>query len=249
MCPDRRKHRGAHPEDLKLFSDDQVPKLREATAELSWLLTRNYPIKASLKLVGDQYSLHERQRLAISRAAASDKSREKHRANEIHIEEVRDKDLVIDGFNLIITLEAALGGGLLIKCQDGTIRDLSSVHGSYRSVAETEQVIQLVGEALKILAPQSVLWLLDRPVSNSGRLASKLLDLANRNGWPWAVEVVFNPDKMLISANKIVVTSDSVVIEHANWINLNLHLISKLLDRAWIIDLNQNIEGWYNTSL
>src|SRR3989440_9127552 len=81
MSPDIRKHRGAHPEDRKLFADDQIPALRAAVGDLSWLLTRDYTMKGALKLVGDKYALTERQRLAISRAACSDQSKT-HRARD-----------------------------------------------------------------------------------------------------------------------------------------------------------------------
>src|SRR5947209_5735414 len=160
--PDIRKHRGAHPEDRKLFADDQLPALRTAVRELSWLLSRDYSIKGALKLVGDRHALTERQRLAVSRAACSDQSKEHLAATRLPVEAVAGEELIIDGFNLTITIEAALSGGVLIHCRDGCIRDLSSVHGSYRSVNETDQAISLIGTALESLRPKSVSWLLDR---------------------------------------------------------------------------------------
>src|SRR5438552_9278163 len=176
--PDIRKHRGAHPEDRKLFADDQLAALRTAVRELSWLLSRDYSIKGALKLVGDRHALTDRQRLAVSRAACSDQSKE-HRATTIlSVEAVAGKELIIDGFNLIITIEAALSGGVLIYCRDGCIRDLSSVHGSYRSVNETDQAIILIGEVLDQAGVESAAWILDKPISNSGRLAQRLRELA-----------------------------------------------------------------------
>jgi hypothetical protein len=237
MCPDKRRHRGAHPEDVKLFHVDQLSKLQQATSELAWLLERNYSMKASLKLVGDHYGLHERQRLAISRAVCPETNKLKRLQNQIHIEDIKEKHLIIDGFNLLITLEAAFGGGVLLYCQDNCIRDLSSVHGSYRSVEETEQAICLVGEALKALEPKSVVWLLDKPISNSGRLAMKITDLAGKNNWPWSVDVVFNPDNLILKSDRIAVTSDSAIVDHVKWINLNLHIIDNYIKDAWIIDL------------
>src|SRR5262245_26908157 len=74
--PDNRKHRGAHPNDRTLFAAAQLPALRTAVEELSWLLTRGYSIKGAVKLVGDRHTLSDRQRLAISRAACSDQSKE-----------------------------------------------------------------------------------------------------------------------------------------------------------------------------
>src|SRR5947199_6159596 len=172
--PDIRKHRGAHPEDRKLFADDQLPALRTAVRELSWLLSRDYSIKGALKLVGDRHALTDRQRLAVSRAACSDQSKTHRLSSRVGMESLSGEQVIIDGFNLIITIEAALSGGVLIRGRDGCIRDLSSVHGSYRSVNETDQAINLIGAALEGLRPQSVAWLLDRPISNSGRLAKRI---------------------------------------------------------------------------
>src|SRR5436309_816875 len=196
--PDIRKHRGAHPEDRKLFAGDQLPALRTAVRELSWQLSRDYSMKGALKLVGDRHALTDRQRLAVSRAACSDQSKEHRAATRLTVEAVAGEELIIDGFNLIITIEAALSGGLLIHCRDVCIRDLSSVHGSYRSVNETDQAISLIGTALEDLRPKSVSWLLDRPISNSGRLAKHIRDLAAENGWNWTVEIVLSPDAELI---------------------------------------------------
>ncbi len=70
--PDKRKHRGAHPDDNRLFAEDQLPSLRTAVAEYSWLLTRGYAEESALKLVGDRYDLTARQRMAVWRSSCSD---------------------------------------------------------------------------------------------------------------------------------------------------------------------------------
>ncbi len=239
MSPDIRKHRGAHPDDRKLFAADQLPPLRTAVSELSWLLTRGYTMKAALKLVGDRYTLTDRQRLAVSRAACSDQSKERRAATLISTEAAAGEDLIVDGFNLIITIEAALSGGLLMICRDGCIRDLSSVHGSYRSVNETDGALDLIGKSIASLQPTSAAWVLDRPISNSGRLAKRIRDVALQKEWNWSVEVVFNPDAEISASDRIVISSDSHVLdESARWLNLNRCLIEKRLDELWLIDLS-----------
>ena len=239
MSPDTRKHRGPHPNDRKLFAADHIPLLRAAVGDLSWLLTRNYTMKGALKLVGDKYALTERQRLAISRAACSDQGREHRARQRITIDDARDNELIVDGFNLIITIEAALSGGLLLICRDGCIRDLSSVHGSYRSVNETEVALGLIGDSLETLGPMSVTWILDRPISNSGRLAQRIREIARQNGWNWSTEVTFNPDAQISASGKIVISSDSHVLDQAaRWLNLNRFLIEKSLAESWLIDLS-----------
>lgn len=240
MSPDRRQHRGAHPADAELFGADKLALLRLAVAELSWLLSRGYRLKSALKLVGDRHDLRERQRLAVSRAACSDASRERRAQSRLPISEARGRDLIVDGFNLIITVEAALGGGLLVRGRDRVIRDLSSVHGSYRSVEETERAILIIGEALAETGPRTARWLLDQPVSNSGRLAQRIKELAAQHRWPWEVAVVFNPDAEIVASGAVAVTSDSNILDSVpHWINLSEHLVAGRLRQSWMVDFGE----------
>src|SRR5215475_10653779 len=232
-----RRHRGAHPKDRRLFEAAFLPALRGSVADLSWLLSRGYPAAASLKLVGDHFALKERQRLTVARAACSDQQKESRERTRLPLESINGKDLLIDGFNIIVTTEAALSGGVLIRCRDGCIRDMSSVHGSYRSVAETEEAIRLISETLLGAKPASALWLLDQPVSNSGRLAERIRKMAAEHNWPWSVEVVMNPDKVLRSSDQTVVTSDSDILDGVkSWINLGRILVTRRFPEARLVD-------------
>ena len=240
MSSDKQQHRGAHPEDRRLFATEQIPTLRVAIGELAWLLNRGYTITAALKLVGDRHRLNERQRMAVARAVCTDADRAKRLATGVAREQINDAELIIDGFNLLITVEAALSHGLILLCRDTCIRDLASVHGSYRSVQETDRALQLIGAALTTLAPRSVLWLLDKPISNSGRLAAKLRDLAAQHEWPWAVEVLFNPDTTIAAAQQIAITSDAIVLDQVTrWFNLKTYLLERFIPDAWIVDLRE----------
>jgi len=238
MSPDSRRHRGAHPADRRLFAEDQLPALREAVSDLSWLLGRGYAMNSALKLVGDRLSLTERQRLAVSRAACSDRQRDFRRGNCVPLESVRGEHLAIDGFNLLITIEAALSGGVLVVCRDACVRDLSGVHGSYRSVLETERAIRLAGEVLEEFAPASAAWLLDAPISNSGRLAGKIAEVARAHEWPWSARTVNNPDAEISTSAGIAISSDSVILDRASrWTNFGYYLITRHLPDSWIVDL------------
>ncbi|MES2706344.1 MAG: DUF434 domain-containing protein [Verrucomicrobiota bacterium] len=230
--PDSRSHRGLHPQDAELFSAPHLPALRTATEELSWLLGRGYAPLSSLKLVGDRHALRERQRDLVSRAACTDAQRLSRRATRLSPDAVRGADLFIDGFNLLITLEAALGGGLVFKARDGALRDLASVHGTYRAVEETDPALLLAGETLAEYGPASVTWLFDQPVSNSGRLVQRVRGLAETRGWPWEVRLSRNPDQdlMALPAGGIAVTTDSLILDHApgGWLPLSELILSRL---------------------
>ena len=238
MSPDRRQHRGAHPEDARLFAPARLGALRTAVSELSWLAGRGYAMKSALKIVGDRHALDHRQRLAVARAACTDEQLANRASRRLEPARVAGERLVVDGFNLIITTEAALGGGLIVRGRDGALRDLSGVHGSYRAVSETDGAVRLAGRALAALRPASVAWLLDKPISNSGRLAQKLREVADEEGWGWAVEVVFNPDREIVRAGGVAVTSDSSILDGAaRWLNFNEHLLARRVPRPWIVDL------------
>jgi hypothetical protein len=234
-----QKHRGAHPADRESFGVDAVPALRLATADLSWLLSHGYARPSALKLVGDRYALTERQRLAVGRAACADASRERRARSQLTAEQMQDRNLVVDGFNLLVTLEAALSGGALLFCRDGCIRDMSSVHGSYHAVMETEGALMAVGARLVELGVRSAHWLLDSPVSNSGRLAQRIRELATERNWPWTVEAIFNPDAALIATPEVAVSSDSLVIDHVGaWFNLAADILIHNEPRnLWLVDL------------
>lgn len=236
--PDRRKHRGPHPDDARLFAPEQHEPLQRAVAELSWLLTREYAMTAALKLVGDRYGLEQRQRLAVMRSSCSDQARTSRAAKRIDQAKRRGESLRIDGFNLITTIEAALSGGLLLIGRDGAVRDLASVHGTYRHVTETLPALEQIGSTLEQSPPREVVWLLDQPVSNSGRLKQRLDQVASERGWPWSTRLVANPDRELSDTGDIIVTSDAVVLDHCDhWDGLAEQVIQPFLAQVWLLDL------------
>jgi hypothetical protein len=236
--PDQRRHRGPHPADRQLFAPAVVPVLRQATAELSWLFEHGYSQAAALKLVGDHFGLHERQRLAVLRSACSDSSAVERVRRRLAIGELRGRSLAIDGFNCLITSEAALSGGVLLRGRDGGLRDLASVHGSYRHVQETERALHLLGTILADAAPAEVRWFLDRPVSNSGRLRGLIEEIAGSAGWPWQVEVVNNPDRALVAGAWVAASTDAWVLDRSpHWVCLPDVVAARATVDPWILEL------------
>ncbi|MBN1654275.1 MAG: DUF434 domain-containing protein [Deltaproteobacteria bacterium] len=241
---DKEHHRGMHPQDRALFNRTQRDALCRAVADLSLLLTRDYPGKAALKLVGDRYALSARQRQAISRSACSDRALlDRSRKKIANSSELRHNRLSIDGFNCLITIESAISGGVVIKGRDGAHRDLAGIHGSYRKVKETLAAIDILGGYLESVEPASVSWYLDSPVSNSGRLAKLLRGIASERAWPWDVVVTANPDRRLVETQAAVASCDSWVLDRcARWIDLFGMIMSDttLLSQPWVVDLGKN---------
>jgi hypothetical protein len=207
-------------------------------ADFSWLLGRGYAPTSALKLVGDRWSLTDRQRMAVFRGSCSDEARDRRRRRRVEAEALRGQTIVLDGFNVLTTIEAALGGAPILRGRDGVDRDLAGVHGTYRKVEETLPSIRMVGELLATLGVARGLWLLDRPVSNSGRLKGLILQMAAEHGWAWEAELSFNPDAILSAASEVVATADSAVLDRcARWSNLARATIERHIPDACVIDL------------
>jgi hypothetical protein len=237
--PDTRTHRGPDPRDEDAFGPSVWPALRAAVADLSWLLGRGYAQPSSLKIVGDRWSLTERQRMAVWRSACSDEALARRFRHRVSPEGLRGQPLAVDGFNVLTTIEAALGGAVILRGRDGSDRDLAGVHGTYRKVAETLPALLLLGDVLVKHEAGPAHWFLDRPVSNSGRLRAAILEAAGERGWNWQVELVDNPDPVLVSSAAIVATADSAILDLCQrWTNLPRLVIETCLPRARVVDLS-----------
>lgn len=245
--PDTRTHRGPHPRDVGHFAAEALPDLRTAVGHLSWLLTRGYVNPSALKLVGDRFGLTDRQRTAVRRCACADAALADRTARRVMPDELRGTRLRVDGFNLVTTVEAALGGGVLLVGRDGATRDMASMHGNYRRVAETGPALHAIRDALDAAAPTAVDWLLDRPVSNSGRLAAMIREAAD--GRPWTAACVPDPDLLLRPDTPlpgdddadagpfVAVTADAGVLDRCGrWCDL-AGAVADTLPDVWRLDL------------
>ncbi|WP_162006650.1 DUF434 domain-containing protein [Roseimaritima sediminicola] len=234
--PDHRKHRGPHPYDRRLFGDDVLARLSHAVEDLSWLLSRRYAAASALKLVGDRYALRTRQRVAVGRCSCSDGDATRRKQHQVSVHNLPGNALWIDGFNVLTTLEAALSGGVILQARDGCFRDMASMHGSYRRVEETARAIQILGERLAAWKVSSCRWLLDRPVSNSGRLKTMLRETVRQHGWDWEVELVPDPDAVLVKAPQVVASADSQILDRAaKWFNLARGAVESKVQDAWVV--------------
>ena len=99
--------------------------------------------------------------------------------------------------------------------------------------------MQLIGRFLIEIGVTKVLWLLDSPVSNSGRLKSLIGGLVQKNNWNWEIQLLASPDGKLSKTDMIVVSSDSVVLDRCkHWANLAGAIIEQKLSDAYIVDLS-----------
>ena len=141
-------------------------------------------------------------------------------------------------------METALGGGVILIGRDGCCRDVAGVYSHYHKVEETVQALQAIGRLVAQWAVAKCCWWLDSPGSNCGRLKGIILEVAAEAGWPWQVELVTNPDRVLSGADQIVSTSDHAILDRCKkWVNVARQVIVTQVPSAHIVDLGGEENG------
>jgi hypothetical protein len=228
--------------DERLFSNEALPILQEAVRDLSWLRTRGYADASAIALVGDRYRLRRRQRVAVGRCACSDAARDERESKRREPMTMTAQPLVIDGLNVITTIEVAMAGGVLLLCRDACMRDMASFHGSYRLVHETERAVAILVDVVESMKPSEVMIYIDRPVSNSGRLAEIIRTTAAAKGSRLEAMTADRVDETLKASTAVVATADSAVLDGCgDWLNLARMAVERHrteLGRLWLLDLS-----------
>lgn len=227
--------RGFVPSDEIEFNEENLTLLKKAQKDIYYLINQGYSIDKSVEFVGNHFLFSARQRLALKRSTSSYKdiiSRQKRKILDTY----ENSTLHIDGLNIIITLEVALSNSTLIKCMDGTLRDLAGLRGTYKLIDKTDTAIDLIGKRLDEMKIRKAIFYLDSPVSNTGRLKSRLLELLYKYNFDIEVILIPNADVIL---NKLdyVVTSDGIILNTCeSWINLVYEIVEEELPNTSYID-------------
>lgn len=226
--PDNRKHRGPHPSDHKIFDQESILRLNKAIKDLNYLMANGYNLNSSLEIVGNRYKLQKRQRKALALNVCPNKVKLQRLAKSKDLALCQGESIYIDGFNFLITMESILSGAYIFMGAEKCLRDLSGVHGSYKLLMETEDALNLTGQIIKSYDIKQTIWVLDKPVSNSGRLKKFVENIADKKKWDWIVKLEYNPDEILIKSGQNIISHDSLVLDHCkSWINLPLTILRK----------------------
>lgn len=229
--------RGFLEKDVKEFQGDSHHTLYKAGEELHYLLDRGYSMKGATTFIGNHYLLSERQRLALMRSISSSDDLALRAQKKVTWTDLADKEVSIDTFNTIITLEVALSDAMLLRCMDSTIRDLAGLRGTYRIIRQTEIALSFLFTHLAMARIRKATFYIDAPVSNSGRLKELILSIASQYSFSCEA-IVLNEVDQTLEKLPYVITSDAIILNRCtSWYNLNASILSKMLPNAWIISL------------
>lgn len=203
-------------------SEKNKNNLADAEYELKFLLNRGYRKTVALKLVANKHLLNKELRNYLVRKVFSNELIASRKDKIIKLNQIKDKTLFIDGYNVLITVEIICNNdyGSLVMGNDGILRDVKAIFGSYKKNSVTKSAIKSIVTLLHEENPKSIKFLYDSPVSNSGELAKLTKDIIKKSNLKGNAETYKNVDYTLVEQSKIqgsiVATSDGAVIDRIN---------------------------------
>jgi hypothetical protein len=183
-----------------------------AASEYLWMLSKGYPQKGALKMVGDKFMLSRDMRQVLYRGISAEEQADSRRNK---IGSVRNGDLVlVDTYNVLFTINNYLLGKPLFISNDGMLRDAGEMRGRIVNKPVFNRATSLFLDVLNEWKGATFVLYLDEPVSYSGRLAIELSKDMVQMDIEGEAFTVKSPDHMLKhEKSDAICTSDSAIID------------------------------------
>lgn len=225
--------RGYVDKDEELFGGSQRAKILSVANDARWLMNRGYSAESAITFTSNHYLLTSRQRMAIFRSILHDEDKTTRLKKEIL---KPGTEVLIDGLNIIITLETALSHSLVLRGDDGVLRDVAGLHGTYRIIDKTVKAIELILQTLSNLDVRNATFILDKPVSNSGSLKQLILEISRNFNLEVVVELDMNPDQIFVDKENVISSDGPVILRSSSWFNLNSMIVRDMIPDTWVFN-------------
>jgi hypothetical protein len=184
---------------------------KRATSDYYYLLSRDYRDNGILKMIGDRYRLSTLERTILYRGIIHP---EQTICVSPRIVKSPGKELIIDGYNVLITLLNYRLGHLVFISTDKLCRDAGSLFGKIKDENLFRECMQIFAEYLTHIASCEIVIYLDSPVSHSAEHRKILQQITAENPVNPVISVVHSADEaMLLHSSGTYATSDSAVLK------------------------------------
>jgi hypothetical protein len=195
--------------------------LSQAATDYFYLQNRSYPRISALEWTGNRYGLSRTERNLLRRGVFGQKEALLRSSKHAKGAEWQKEWLVVDGHNVHITIESALLGRLLLRANDGALRDLAGESARFRLREVSDHAMDALFSFLRHYPPQRVLFLFDAPMSQSGLLASEYRKRLMEIGLSGEARVAAVPEREFPYRECVVASSDGEVLDRsATWLDL-----------------------------
>ncbi len=220
----------------------RIDKISNAAKDYKFLLNRGYNAITSLNLVSSRYQLSKQERLALYRSVHSDEITYKIIDKTVGPQDVSTSILVVDGYNVLITLTAALYCKQLIRGDDGFIRDVLGVFGRVKYDTVFFSAMYYLVYTLRMLNIEKIVLILDKNIKWSRSFANLMYKLLYSFIPYPLIFLAHKSDRKILSIDGIVASSDIVVLMSAKKVfDIAGYTISNYIKYFNIIDIRKII--------
>jgi hypothetical protein len=194
-------------------------KLLKPARDIRSLLRWGYPKFATISFVATHSQLSIEERYILTRVIMPPDRVVSRINKKVACTDIKDKDLLLDGYNVLLSVDSLLKKEPLWFCDDGYIRDTRYYFSKSKQAEDIEESLDLVLKFLSEAYPKSALFLLDAQISRSGELAGLIRRKMKEYGIPGEARTSKTADFELKSEGGnsekylIVATSDGIVID------------------------------------
>ncbi len=218
--------------------------------DVAYLLNRGYDKRKVIDFVASRYLLNWESRNFIFRTMSSDEHANKIMIKLMTIDQLKNKKLGLDGFNILITLKEMIQGNPVFLCYDGVIRDICGNYGKFLLDDVGYKAMKLFSTVLASFSLKKFRLFLDQPVSHSGKVAECLRDelrntlIKQKGSTKFSTSSIENsiitvrsPDHELKQFD-LVASHDSIVMERPEGIfDIPHHIIRTKLLTPKVVDI------------
>lgn len=200
-----------------------VPDLREKllkpARDIRSLLRWGYPKFATISFVATHFQLSAEERYILTRVIMPPDRVTSRINKKIACTGIQDRELLIDGYNVLLSVDSLLKNEPMWFCDDGYIRDTRYYFSKSKQVEDIEESFNLILKFLSEARPKSAVFLLDAQISRSGELAGLIRRALNEYGIQGTARTSKTADFELkaeggdTEKSLVVATSDGIVID------------------------------------
>ncbi|RLF07749.1 MAG: hypothetical protein DRJ64_02430 [Thermoprotei archaeon] len=215
-----------------------------AIEDFFYLINRGYKRNRSLDFVTARYKLGRLERFLLYRSIFDYKTSRIRRKKMVDHREIRNKELLIDGFNVLSTIQSSLFRDVLVRGTDKIVRDLAAYSRKIKVSKYLLTSLLCLLSYISKVSPRRILIVFDSQVSRSSSILFFAKYFSEKMGIVCEGRLEQKTDKYIIDHGKdyIIASSDSVIIDNVPLIFDLGGKIAEIISMESIIDLSELLE-------
>jgi len=199
----------------ELFKEKLLKPARDIRSILRW----GYPKFSTIRFVADHFQLSLEERHILTRVIMTPDKIVSRINKKVACTNIKDRNLLLDGYNVLLSVDSLLKKEPMWFCDDGYIRDTRYYFSKAKQAEDIEEALEAILGFLSETGPKSVFFLLDSQISRSGELAGfirhklKEYGISGEAKTSKVVDYELKVEGGSLENNIILATSDGIIID------------------------------------